>query len=328
MEKRESSKLTLRLGMNIIGAVGALVLLLLAAFSFGWFTALSPVNWRGSTFAASNGVFELASADKSGLYDEYLSAADGAALDGIVFEDGSAASLISTTDGAPEIKWLMSDESNLGNLSGEGIQPGSFGKLTFYVIAKQDGNLDLTFSLNTFLYDSGAEPISALNPDNSEHIIPDTEAAVNLVGGHILFFEHYDELSGVYSDRIIDSFRFTKSAAVEDTAYEVEFYWVWPEFIDQLILPSDDPLLTARGYQRLLEDGSALVTDDAEFFSDAVSGLALMLENVSKGSYHEDFSADSYNLLNQKWNEADQIIGTKVGFIELQLTADLYADEP
>lgn len=332
MEKRERRTTpTGRLAVNLLGAVGAVILLVLTAVSFGWFTGLSPVNGNGASFAASNGVFELAAADKSGKYDALLSAPDGEALGGIVYEDGTPAGLTATSDGKPEIKWLMNDESNFGNVSGDGIQPGSYGKLTFYVIAKQDEDLYLTFSLNTILYDSGAEPITELNPDNSAHIIPDTETAAKLVGGHILFFEHYDEETGVYSDRITDSFKFTKLNAVENTAYKVEFYWIWPEFVDQLILPSDDPLLRARGYDRITADGQQLITDaDSEvYFSGSITGLSDMLANMSKGSQDVNFDIDSYNLLNLKWNEADQMIGTNVGYIELLLTADFrQASEP
>lgn len=311
--------------INLLCAVGVILLLLLTVVSFGWFTGVSPVNGRGASLSASNGVFELASADKSGKYDALLIAPAGDTLSGIVFEDGTPADLVSTSDGKPEVKWLMNDESNFDNPSGEGIQPGSYGKMTFYVVAKQDQDLDLTFSLDMILYDSGAEPISELNPDNSTHIIPDTETAAKLINGHILFFEHYDEASGVYSDRITDSFRFTQPGAVENTAYKVEFYWIWPEFIDQLILPSDDALLRARGYDRITADGQQLITDaDSEdYFTESIAGLSEMLENMSKGSEDEDFDIGSYNLLNSKWNEADQMIGTNVGYIELLLTADV-----
>lgn len=325
MEGRENrTKSTKRLAINMLGAVGVVSLLALTMVSFGWFTGLIPVKGKDAAFAASNGVFELAAENQSGKYDALLNAPSGEALSGIVFEDGTPANLIATSDGKPEIKWLMNDESNFGNLSGDGIQPGSSGKLSFYVIAKQDGDLALRFSLNNVLYDSDAAPISDTNPDNSEHIIPDTETAAQLVGGHILFFEHYDEASGVYSGRIADSFLFTQQNAKENTAYKVEFYWIWVEFVDQIILPSDDALLRAKGNKRITQDGQVLITDaeSADYFPEAVDGLAAILENVSKGSADENFDMGYYNMLNSKWNEADQLIGTNVGYIQLQLTAE------
>ena len=129
----------------MLGAVGVVSLLALTIVSFGWFTGLITVKGKDAAFAASNGVFELAAENQSGKYDALLNSPSGEALSGIVFEDGTPANLIATSDGKPEIKWLMNDESNFGNLSGDGIQPGSSGKLSFYVIAKQNGDLALRF---------------------------------------------------------------------------------------------------------------------------------------------------------------------------------------
>ena len=96
------------------------------------------------------------------------------------------------------------------------------------------------------------------------------------------------------------------------------------EFVDQIILPSDDALLRAKGSKRITQDGQVLITDaeSADYFPEAVDGLAAILENVSKGSADENFDMGYYNMLNSKWNEADQLIGTNVGYIQLQLTAE------
>ena len=48
-----------------------------------------------------------------------------------------------------------------------------------------------------------------------------------------------------------------------------------------------------------------------------------MLDNLAKGSNDSGFDSGYYELLNAKWNEADQIIGTNAGYIELLLTAEL-----
>lgn len=319
----------LRLVIYLLGAVGTLVLLLLCAVSLGWFTGSSRVEGYAETLAADNGVFELAAADKNGYYDALLNVPNGELTNGVVAEDGAEISLTATTDEKPEIKWMMNDESNFGNLSDDGIQPGSSGKLTFYVIARQNTDLRLTFRLDKVLYDSAAEPISNLNPDNSEHIIPKTETAARLADGHILFFGQYDEESGVYSERITDVFTFTQLNASANTAYRVDFYWVWPLFVDQLVLPANDPLLRARGYDRLTESGQSVITqaEDTSFFAESIQDLTAILENIAMGSNNSGFDSVYYDLLNAKWNEADQIIGTNAGYIELLLTAELSSAE-
>lgn len=320
------SKLSgLRLVIYLFGAVCALVLLLLCAVSLGWFTGSGRVEGYAETLTADNGVFELAAADKNGNYDSLMIVPEGEIIDGVIAEDGAEISLTATSDAKHAIKWLMNDESNFGNLTDDGIQPGSSGRLTFYVIARQDIDLKLTFRLDKILYDSAAEPISALHPDNSEHIIPKTETAARLADGHILFFRQYDEASGVYSERITDSFTFTQLNAAANTAYRVDFYWVWPLFVDQLVLPADDALLRARGYDRLIVSGQSVITqeDDTAYFAESIQDLAVMLDNLAKGSNDSGFDSGYYELLNAKWNEADQIIGTNAGYIELLLTAEL-----
>ena len=111
---------------------------------------------------ATDADFELAAVGESGIYDDYLTAADGISRSNI--STGSLfgrISPVSTGSGRASVKWAMSDDSNFGNSSksGTGIQPGSSGMLTFYVIPNRElEQLDLTFSLDTVLYTSAAQP--------------------------------------------------------------------------------------------------------------------------------------------------------------------------
>ena len=319
--EREKGSVKNRIAVIMLFAAGALLLLLISAVSLGWFTSNKTVEGSEMGMTAADGVYELAALDKSGLYDPYLSVPDGKSRNDITISDGTAITLSATADGKPEIKWQMSDESNFGNLTDEGIQPGSCGKLSFYVIARKDVDLDLAFTLDTVLYNSSAEE----NRDNSDCIIPRTENAAKLAKGHILFFKKYDENSGLYSERITDGFTFSQKNAKENTAYRVDFYWVWPSFVDQLILPSGDSLLRARGYERLTDNTEAVISEaEAEaFFEGGAESLAAMLENMAAGSDSAGFNEEYYNTLNAKWNSADQLIGTSAAFIELKLTADI-----
>lgn len=305
----------------MVCAAGIVAVLTISAFSFGWFSGSSSVSVNGAGMTAVDGEFELAALDRNGTYDSLLSAPDGESTDGIAAEDGSPISLTATSSEKNKIKWLMSDDSNFGNLSAEGIRPGSSGKLTFYVIAKQNGELNLTFALDTVLYDKDAKPVDESN-DNSGNIITDSEKATELVKGHIMFFRNYNETTGLYSGKITDNFDFTVENAVKNTAYKADIYWVWPYVIDQLLLPSEDSLITGRGYKRITTESVISAEKAGEFFVETPSQLADMLENVGKGSDDEAFNRDYYDTLNAAWNNADQEIGTKVGYIELTLTAD------
>ncbi len=319
--EREKGSPKNRIAIIMLFAAGLLLLLLISAVSLGWFTNNKTVEGSEMGMTAADGIYELAALDKGGLYDRILSVPDGKSRNDVTLSDGTAITLSATADGKPEIKWQMSDESNFGNLAGEGIQPGSCGRLTFYVIARKDADLDLTFTLDTVLYNNSA----AENRDNSDCIIPQNEAVSKLAKGHILFFGKYDEESGIYSERITDGFTFSQKNAKENTAYRVDFYWVWPSFADQLILPSGDGILRKRGYERLTANTEAVISEgEAEaFFEGGAENLAAMLENMAAGSDSPSFNEEYYNTLNAKWNSADQLIGTSAAFIELKLTADL-----
>lgn len=316
-------------------AAGTIILLMISAFSLGWFTNNKSTGSHMYGLRATDSSFELGAVDSSGKYDSYLDAENGDILNNISTESLlKKIDPISTGNGKNEIKWAVSSDSNFGNYTGEnsdnGIQPGSSGKLSFYVIAKQNTDLDITFSLETILYDISAKPIDESNTDNLDCIIPETQPEAQLVKGHILFFEQYDKTSKLYSKRIDgNSFRFTKQDAKADTAYKVDIYWVWPIVVDQLILPENDSCFNGKDYGKIIsdEDTASLKTEMIDktnkyFTEDTITGLSEMLDNVSKGSDDTNFNINYYNSLNDIWNEADQLIGSKIGYIEIKLTAD------
>ena len=48
-----------------------------------------------------------------------------------------------------------------------------------------------------------------------------------------------------------------------------------------------------------------------------------MVTNAENGSASAGFNSEYYNRINARWNEADQLIGTKVCYVELRLTGDV-----
>lgn len=312
----------------------AVVILLLTVgfFSFGWFINNKSTTGDDTALKATDSDFELGAFDSSGAFDEYLTAENGTLLTNVKTEQlFSKISPTVTGGGKNEIKWLINDKSNFNNYSGEnaelGIQPGSSGKLSFYVIAKRDMALNITFSLDTVLYTSDAKPISETNADNSDCVIASDSPEAGLVGGHILFFLNYDENSMLYSNRITDgSFVFSQPDAKAGTAYKADIYWVWPYVADQLILPENDSSFSSKEYGKLISDADSeafkteLVNSPEKYFADSSFDIAAAVGNVSKGTASPDFNMEYYNKLNARWNEADQLIGKSVGFIELQIS--------
>lgn len=318
-----------RLALRIVCAAATLLILIFSIITLGWFTNSAEDDVNSVSMAAASDGFELAAAGSDGRYDAYIDADNGTKLENVLTEDSTPIDLVAAS-GGDVIKWMMNDESNMENRNNglsAGISPGSHGMLSFYVIPKQSGSLDITFSLETVLYDSNIEELTGGNT-NQSHIITDSKAA-GLVKGHILFFENYDESTGIYSDRITDSgFKFSRTGLTADTAYRVDFYWIWPTVADQLILPSGDEYLTENNFRRIIAD------DDDTFYDDILSSAdnyfldtsdfentESMLDSVKIGSASDGFDAEAYKKLNTQWNDADQKIGISVAYIELKLSA-------
>lgn len=311
-------------------AIGILFLLIIGLFSFGWFVNNKTVEGFFSTLTAADLDFELGAVGVNGAFDEYLAAENGTLLTDINTDNPpETISPVVTGNGKNEIKWLMNSGSNFNNYPGEnaklGIQPGSSGKLTFYVIAKRDTSLDITFSLDTVLYTSEAKIIDGNNADNSAYIIANTQQESALANGHILFFENC--VDGVYSNRISDGrFNFSKPDAKAGTAYRVDIFWIWPEVVDQIIMPENDRCFESKEYKKIISDTDTaafkaeLISNPEKYFSATDFGVSEIIENVSEGTGSAGFNSEYYGLLNEKWNSADQIIGKKVGFIELQIS--------
>lgn len=320
----------------IFCTTGVLLLLLIGFFSFGWFMNSKTTSGDKAALKATDTDFELGAVDSSGVFDEYLTAEDGTVLSDVRTEN-FLESLFdritpsATGGGKNEIKWQMSSKSNFNNYSGEnaeqGIQPGSSGKLSFYVIAKRDTALNITFSLDKIIYNTEAMPIDGSNPDNMECIISEDQPEAGLVEGHILFFKNYGDGKKQYSNRITDGrFVFSEPAAKAGIAYKVDIYWIWPDVVDQIILPENDLCFVSKGHEKIISDADTaafkaeLISSPEKFFADTAFDVSGIVENVSQGTASSGFNSEYYNMLNAKWNEADQLIGKKVGFIELQIS--------
>lgn len=308
--------------VRIICTSVTFILLLISFITFGWFVNSNFSETTSVELSSNTEMYELASKGIAGKYDCYLNTTNGTEIR-IKNTKDEELTLIST-NGQP-IKWVMNSESNIGNDSlSNGIKPGSFGKLTFYVIAKQSGSLKISFSLETILYNSEIENINNRTINPTDCII--SEKDINdFVKGHILFFEDYNATTKIYSGRISDKFYFSKDV-LKDTAYPIDIYWVWPNVVDQLILPKNDKLLTENNLKRLIADDDKtfetdLKTNNKNYFLSVENNFEFdkVIDILKQGSNTTDFNQNSYEILNEMWNNADGRIGTGVAYIELKI---------
>ena len=83
-----------------------------------------------------------------------------------------------TSDENKKIYWLLDEESGMTN----GINPGSHGKLTFYVVPNQSGEMEIQFKLSITGYAENK------NEDAVSYEKVTEEEVTRFMNGHIMFF--------------------------------------------------------------------------------------------------------------------------------------------
>jgi hypothetical protein len=324
----------------------SMILALAALFAIicvctAWFVS-SRIAGADTTLEAMSIGFELASAGGEGQYDPLLRSDTLGEDAGWHIGESWATTGTTTTSELTQINWLMSTDSNLNNDSGNddpGIYPGASGKLTFYVIPAQDGDLTVNFSITLSAFreaeESSDSSITVRRGDtDSETVIEEitsdgTDAAapvLELMKGHILFFESFS--GGRYSGLIENgSFSKTFEGAKNGEAQAVTVYWVWPYVVGQMLLPDNSaslganhPLFTAEVRKKLCADMQE--NKQKYYYADELGTLDSSvtddnIANVFSGA----FLPSEYTAVSRYFNLADQEIGENARYVLLRLSA-------
>lgn len=230
--------------------LAALIAIIVA--SIAWFVSNNKVDSTGMNIRAAGSEFDLAASIKNaestnGIYDNLLSVPNG--------EKNKEYSVTSGSHTA--ISWAITDDSNLRNETDKslGIEPGSSGSITFYIIPHKNGalNVSLTLSLTGYtLKNTGTEL-------TSESLTDIKADAQQLLEGHILLFAGYDEQKNSYKGWIsqdgdpwsmsLDNSSLSQKEngeliwsikdAKAENAYPVTVYWIWPELLESYLLKKE-----------------------------------------------------------------------------------------
>lgn len=198
---KDQWKTFFRTGPIVIAAA-----IVMIAVSIAWFVSNTKVDATGVQIRAAGSEFDLAAEAKTdvesatGAYDNLLPVSPGAKLsigDKIFGYTG---------EGKTSISWAITDDSNMQNNKDLGIEPGSSGKLTFYIISHKDGplsvNINLTFTgYHVEGWNSTAATNTAVNLSDLKELDKTTQ---QLLEGHVLLFAGYDEKSNSYKAWISD----------------------------------------------------------------------------------------------------------------------------
>ena len=335
---KQQWKVFLRTGIFVLAALAAVIIACIA-----WFVSNSKVSISGSNIQAAGSEFDLAAAGtkvNNGVYDDLLNVKPGT---NIKLSDVAYAS----TDGKnTSVTWAITEDSNMNNKTETGINPGSSGSLTFYIISHKDGKLSVTLNL-AFTGYSGEE-----NAISSGDLTEVGEDIQQLLEGHILLFAGYDAKTNSYQNWISDdagkwnvnlgtennnislsrdeqgNVIWSAENAVRDTAYPVTLYWIWTEILSSYLVTDQQytgnrPILFKTEsdlpddlYKKMCSTESNryfLVTDQIEFSNVVTEGRLQQMRT--------DFNPAIYENMSLYYNMADQALGEKVRFLKLKLDA-------
>ena len=327
-------KIFFRVGIIVVVAV---IVMIVAGIA--WFVSNTRVDATGVAIWPADMPFDLAaagtessiSADR-GMYDELLTVFPGASreIEGKKYW---------STDGShTSICWAVTPESNMNNTGEDGkptgIEPGSYGKMTFYIIPNKDGPLKVTLDLVLTGYqiaDAKKNEENVTKNDLTEVTDPSLQ---QLLEGHVLLFAGYNEKAGCYKGWISRdagewSMRLgseTEAAVLEsksgkltwnntnakkDTAYPVTIYWIWPERLESYLRKADsysgkNPLLFPEDLSNEENALSALPENLFETMGkaeeDSSSNRYFRWEDSAK--FQENVTKDTLSQIREKFNPA------------------------
>lgn len=289
-----SRKDTRRVAQKQIARSSFLALAALGVIAFAcyaWFVNNSNVSGTQVSVSASGSRFELASVgDIKGIFDDQLSDVEQA--EGSIWKTNNNGRI---TNSDRTILWRVSKDSNLGNLVGSvGIEPGSEGKLQFYVVPQGVDSLSLTFTLEIIpLKSQGEKLVQFTEPD---------PVAQSFLKGHLLVRYKKD---GDTTSTLVNPESGTFSLVVNGTdPVLVTLDWSWPYLLEDAIKDDTVKLLVNSFPQYFLFDGKNPV------------------QLPDEGSFNLPEKGDPlFRKYSNFYNNADQYIGTTVAAILFRLTA-------
>lgn len=345
-------KIFFKTGFIMLAALIAIIVACIA-----WFVSNNKVDSTGMNIRAAGSEFDLAASIKNaestnGIYDNLLSVPNG--------EKNNEYSVTSGNHTA--ISWAITDNSNLRNETDKslGIEPGSSGSITFYIIPHKNGalNVALTLSLTGYtLKNTGTEL-------TSESLTDIKADAQQLLEGHILLFAGYDEQKNSYKGWIsqdgdpwsmsLDNSSLSQKEngeliwsikdAKAENAYPVTVYWIWPELLESYLLKKESytgtrPLLFPAEKAESASD-SNLEALPSKLFAKMCKGLDESSGNSGNSNRYlrweteeATVTVDTLKQIRNRYNSAlygnvaayydlaDQYIGSNVQYVKLTLNA-------
>ena len=319
-------------------AVAAAVALI--ALCIAWFVSNNRVNGILGGISAKKSGIEIGSRGSAGVHDDLLKKIKS----GLMYHLPETDEKQHDTSQGESINWLLNDDSNMNNYdkgnsfehTGKkyrkdyAMEPGTKGKLDFFIKSYEDGDLSLEFSLDVAPYTMNGE---------TQQAVEKTSIEAQLLSGHILYFlgETQKDSTIKYTWLKDGTFQITIPDAKSDKEYDYSIYWVWPLNLSTILLNNGDDFLNGNKVEFDDKDSTGalrneIVVDMAAnpgryFFSSLTdstldTGYAEVKEilkmHQSSGS-NPTYDKQLFVDLSSYYNQADMKIGGKISLITATL---------
>ena len=312
----------------------------LIALCIAWFVSNNRVNGILGRISAKKSGIEIGSTGSQGVHDDILQRVES----GFTYHlpDKDSDNKHDTSQGG-SINWLLNPDSNMKNYS-EGksftdtgaklrkdyaMEPGTKGKLDFFIKPYEEGDLSLNFSLDIVPYVMNGE---------TPQVVDKESTASQLLSGHILYFLGETQDNTVKYTWIEDgTFQITIPKAEQDKEYHYSIYWVWPLNLSTILLNNGDEFLNGSNVEFDDKDStgelrnqiiSDMTTNPGKYFFSSLTEKPLdttddeikAIEDIHKnsganGTYNKQLFVD----LSSYYNQADMKIGGNISFITATL---------
>jgi len=309
-----------------------------------WFVSNSRVNGTLVTVSAKYSGIEIGSKGRAGVHDDFLQ----------TIKEGITSFYFPTineehdTSSGGSINWMLNRNSNMRNYKdGQSfneteakyrkdyaIEPGTKGKLDFFIKTYEDGDFSLDFSFEI-------SPFHVESDDVKPILVENDTVEAGLLSGHILYFLGEEQSDGKIKYTWIKDgkFKIDIKDAKKDAKYNYSIYWVWPLNLSTILLNEEDSFLNGNKVEFDDKDSTGtlrnnIVTDMAEhpnkYFFSSLTGQPLKKEEYEEvneipkihensGKNEGDYNKQLFVDLSSYYNQADMKIGSGISFVTATL---------
>ena len=306
------------------------------ALGVAWFVSNNRVNGISGRISAKESGIEIGSKGSQGVHDDILKQVKS---DLTYHLPGVGSTNQHDTSLGGSINWLLNSDSNMNNYH-EGksftdtgakfrkdyaMEPGTKGRLDFFIKSYEEGKLSLEFSLDIVPY---------VMDGDTPKVVDKTSTAPQFLSGHIVYFLGETQNDTVTYTWIKDGrFHITIPKAEKDKEYNYSIYWVWPLNLSTILLNKQDEFLNGSNIEFDDKDATGalrnqIVTDMTEhpekYFFSSLTGSSLdtnyeevkAIEDIHKNSgANSTYDKQLFVDLSSYYNQADMKIGESISFI-------------